>query len=193
MRDYLPHPEHGARVLDAAVRPLDLNVIEQHVVREQPRLAHVRPCVHALYLKLRRAVTREVLAVAAAVLDDAETIAPFLAVSAERFALVDETRAIDRPHPELAHGGDVDSRERLEQRAEDRFVERRGAPNVRSLKRVRTRHGFERATREAGGEARHRHRVASRRRSYSTAVPMMPPENVRVCRSGSTFVKRTMI
>src|SRR5215471_5385152 len=89
MRDYPPHPEHGARVLDAAVRPLDLNVIEQHVVREQPRLAHVRPRAHSLDLQLRRAVAREVLAVAAAVLDDAETVAPLLAVAAQRLALID--------------------------------------------------------------------------------------------------------
>jgi len=182
MRDYLPHPEHGARVLDAAVRPLDLNVIEQHVVREQPRLAHVRSRADPLQLKLRGAVAREVLAVAAAVLDDAETVAPFLAVPAEWFALVDETSAIDRRHSELAHRGDVDPRERLEQRAEDRLVERWGAP-----KRTELENGFEHDTALKGrrakraakrGQAR---RVASRRRElFDCGSDDAPGERARL-------------
>src|SRR5262249_28063315 len=118
----------------------------------------------SLDLQLRGAVAREILAVAAAVLDDAETVAPLLAVPAQRLALIDETRAIDRRHPELAHRRDVDARERLEQRAEDRLVERGRAPERTELE-----NGFEhdtalKTTREAGGERGAVRRVASRRR-----------------------------
>ena len=82
MRNYPPHPELTARVFNAAVRPLDLDVIEDHAAFEQPRLPNVRTRVNALGLKLRRPVAREVFAIPAAVLDDAEAIAPFLAVPA---------------------------------------------------------------------------------------------------------------
>src|ERR1041385_3476295 len=90
MWDYPPHPELSTRVLDATVRPLDLNVIEEHAARQEPWLPHVRTRSDATQLELRGAITSEVLAVASAVLDDAETVAPFFAVPAERLALVDE-------------------------------------------------------------------------------------------------------
>src|SRR5262249_2143664 len=148
----------------------------------------------SLDLQLRGAVAREILAVAAAVLDDAEAVTPLFAVPAQRLALIDETGAIDRRHPGLAHRRDVDARERLQQRAEDRLVERGRAPE-----RTKLENGFEHDTALIGRRAK---RAASEGQasaslrdvaSYSTAVPMMPPENVRVCCSGSTFVNRTMI
>jgi len=133
MRNHLPHSELLARVLDAAVRPHNLDVIEEHLAAKEPRPAHVRACSDALQLEFRGAVASEILAVAASVLDDAETVAPFFAVPAERFALVDEASAIDSGNANLAHRGNVDPRERLEKRTEDRLVERHGAPKRTKL------------------------------------------------------------
>lgn len=133
MRDYPSHPELSTRVLDAAVRPLDLDVIEEHAARQQPGLTHVRTRSDALQLKLRGAIASEVLAVAPTVLDDAETVAPFFAVPAERLALVHEPSVVDAGNFVLAHRGDIDPRERFEERAQDRFVERWRAPERAEL------------------------------------------------------------
>ena len=133
MRNYLPHSELSARIFDAAIRPRDLDVIEEHATRKEPRATHVRPCSDASQLELRGAVAREVLAIAAPMFDDAEAVAPLLTEPTERFALVDEASTIKRRDPILAHRGDVDPRERLQERTEDRFVERWRAPERAEL------------------------------------------------------------
>ncbi len=172
-----------------------MDVIEEHAAREQLWTAHVRSCADAAQLELGGAIAREVLAVASAVLEHAEAIAPFLAVPAERLALVDEASAVHARNSHLLHRGDVDSRERAEELAENPFVERRRAPERAELE-----NRFEHDTVDEGDarNGRTREGASGSARSatvasYSTAVPMMPPENVRVCWSGSTFVKRTMI
>jgi len=110
-----------------------LDVIEEHAARQEPWLPHVRTRSDATQLKLRGAIASEVLAVAAAMLDDAETVAPFFAVSAERLALIHEPGVVDAGDLVLAHRSDVDPRERFEERTEDRFVERRRAPERAEL------------------------------------------------------------
>ena len=110
-----------------------MDVIEEHASSEETRTAHVGSCADALHLKLGSAITREVLAIAATVLEHAEAIAPLLAVSAEWLALVDEASAVHARNSQLMHRRHVDARESAEELAENPLVERRRAPERTEL------------------------------------------------------------